>query len=453
MFLKRTIILSLIQCWLLVPLLAQETMSFSLEEAIAYALENNVDVKNAELENESSDYQVKEFLAIGMPQISAGVNVSTNVVLPKTPVPGEFFGGEPGSFQFVAFSPKHQGSLNVTLDQLIFDASYFIGLNAARTIKELTYKQYGLSKVQMTENVTKAYYTALVQDERLELFERQLGTLDTLLLETTLMLENGFAEKIDENRVRVQYNNIKTDRDRFERVAALSLDLLKFQLGIPVSTDIELTDNLDDIQLLETVPTLGDFNYNNRMEYSILNTNYELQQINVRNIRSGYYPNLKGFATLGGNSGSPNFGDVASFDFSGSDRSWFENVTVGLSLNIPIFDSFQKYNQIQQVKVDLKQIENNKIQTQNVIDMEISSATADLLSATENLETQQINLELAREIYDVSKIKFQQGVGSNIEVTNATTTLKEAEINYYNALYDALIAKVDLQKALGILSN
>lgn len=452
MLLKKATLL-LIAAFGCCSLRAQEAQPFSLQEAIDYALDNNVDMKNARLDHESSDYEIGEILSIGLPQVSGSVNLTSNIVVPKSPVPAEFFGGEPGEFAFVAFSPKHQGNLNITLDQLIFDASYFIGLKAARQLKELTYKDVQLSEIQTKENVTKAYYTAIIQQERVELFERQLGTIDTLLLETTYMYENGFAEKIDVSRIKVQHNNLRVEKERFDRVAKLSFDLLKFQMGMPISQPIELTENLDDIDFIQPTYDLINFDYANRLEFSRLKTSEDLQLTNMKNIRSGYYPNLQGFASIAGNAGSPNFSDVTSFDFSGADRNWFENVAVGLTLNVPIFDSFKKHNQIQKVRVTLRQIDNQYDQLRSSIDLEISQARTDLYSSVNNLEAQEENLELSKEIYDVSKIKYQEGVGSNIEVINATTTYKEAEINYYNALYDALIAKVDLQKALGNLNN
>ncbi len=224
-------------------------------------------------------------------------------------------------------------------------------------------------------------------------------------------------------------------------------------MGLPISQAIELTDDLSSINFTEPVYDLANFNYSDRMEFSRLQTNQALQEINIQNIRSGYYPNLNAFASLGANAGSSQFRRTTSLDFSRSNRAWFESAAIGLKFDIPIFDSFKKHHQIQKVKIKLMQIDNQSEQMRSNIDLEITQARSDLQSAVENLQAQDDNLELAKEIYDVSKIKYQEGIGSNIEVINATTTYKEAEINYYNALYDALIAKVDLQKSLGTLNK
>ncbi|MDA0195407.1 MAG: TolC family protein [Bacteroidetes bacterium] len=435
---------------------AQEVLKFSLKEAVAYALENNVMVKNAKLDHQASDNEVGEYLAIGLPQVNASVGLNDNFIIQKSIVDVSRFPGStapPGTKQVIEFSTQYTGFMDVTLEQLIFDASYFIGLKAARTLKGLTYKDWKLSEIETTEAVTKAYYTALINQERLKLFERQLGTLDTLLQETITMNQNGFAERIDVSRIKVQYNNVNVEKNRFERIAALSVDLLKFQIGLPIRQFIELTENIQSITLEASQNDLVNFDYSNRMEYSQLETNQTLQLINVQNLKSGYYPDLKAFASLGANSGGFMFRDVRQFDFGGTNRNWFESASLGVTLNIPIFDSFQKRNQIQKVKLRLEQIDNQFDFLQNNIDLQILQANNDLQSATENLNAQEENLQLSREIYDVSIIKYQEGVGSNIEVINATTTYKESEINYYNALYDALIAQVDLQKALGTLTN
>ncbi len=435
---------------------AQETLRFSLDEAVAFALKNNIGVKNAQLDHKASDNEIGEILSIGLPQVNASAGLTNNVILPKTIIDISSFPGSTvpeGTTQEVTFATKYSAFMDITLEQMVFDASYFIGLKAAKTLKELTYRDLKLSEVEATEMVTKAYYTALVNQERLELFARQLGTTDTLLRETTIMFENGFVEKIDVSRIQVQHNNLIVEMNRFRRMADLSLDLLKFQMGLPILQSIELTESLETITFTEPAYNLANFDYSNRLEFSQLQTNEKLQEINIRNIKTGYYPNLNAFASLGANSGSSRLGRATSLDFGGANRAWFESGAIGLNLNISIFDSFKKHNQIQKVRVKLDQINNQREQLKSNIDIEILRARNDLETAVENLEVQNENLELSKEIYDVSKIKYQEGVGSNIELINATTTYKEAEVNYTNALYDALIAKVDLQKSLGTLNK
>jgi len=435
---------------------AQEVLKLSLKEAVEYALENNVMVKNAKLDHKAADHQVGELLAIGLPQVNASAGLNDNIIIQKSIVDVSRFPGSsapPGTKQVIEFTTQYTAFMDVTLEQLIFDASYFVGLKAARIFKDLSFKGWKLSEIETTEAVTKAYYTALINQERLELFERQLGTLDTLLQETIIMNDNGFAEKIDVSRIKVQYNNVNVEKSRFARIAALSVDLLKFQIGLPIALPIELTENIQSITLEASLNDLVNFDYSNRMEYSQLQTNQSLKLINVQNLKSGYYPDLKAFASLGANSGGFRFRDVSELNFGGTNRNWFESASMGITLNVPIFDSFQKKNQIQKVKLQLEQIDNQFDFLQNNIDLQILQANNDLQSATENLNAQEENLELSREIYDVSIIKYQEGVGSNIEVINATTTYTESEINYYNALYDVLIAQVDLQKALGTLTN
>ncbi len=224
MKIKRTIGIIILSAFLLQSAFAQEVGQFSLEEAISYALEHNIDVKNAQLAHKSSDHEISEILSIGLPQISASAGLTDNVILPKTIIDISSFPGSTvpeGTTQEVTFATKYSAFMDVTLEQMVFDASYFIGLKAARVFKELTYKDLMMSEIDTREAVTKAYYSALVQRERFQLFERQLATIDTLLQETQVMFDNGFAEKIDVSRIQVQYNNLLTEKNKFERLSYL----------------------------------------------------------------------------------------------------------------------------------------------------------------------------------------------------------------------------------------
>jgi outer membrane protein TolC len=270
--------------------------------------------------------------------------------------------------------------------------------------------------------------------------------LDTLVRETKAMYENGFVERIDVDRLEVQLNNLDFQQQQVERLQDLSLNLLKFQMGLAMTQDIQLTDSLhfEGIENF-TVDPLTTFDYKQRNEYSLLQTQKELAHLDIRNNRAQYLPQLAAFGTFGYNPAATRLGNITQ-----SER-WIDYSLVGLQLNVPIFDGLSKHYKIQQAKFAYEKIEKNTTQLQNAIDMEIRQATINITNSLDALKSQKRNLDLAAEIVRVTRIKYQQGVGSNIEVNNAITAYKEAETNYYSALYDALIAKVDLDKATGKL--
>ncbi len=429
----------------------QPATTYSLQEAIRFALQHNVDIANSETDTKIANGRVGEIRAIGLPQLNANVAVRGYPIVPRAFLPAELTpGGEPGTFVPVVFQPKYVGEASLQISQLIFDGSYFVGLRAASTYKQLAQREFTRTKIQVVEAVTKAYYAVLVNQERLALLDANLARLDSLYRETRAMYESGFAEKIDADRIEVSMNNLLSDRQNAERGVELTRAMLKFQMGMPVQTPIELTDRLVNVEpsLNATLQQTSPIDYNQRIEHSILQSQRELARLDISNYRAGYYPRLMFSGSYGYNAGSNQF---TFYRIAGPNSAWFENASLGVTLSIPIFDGLQKYYQIQQAKLSLKKVDQSFSQLENSINLQIQQAHINLANGLESMQVQRRNLQLAEEVVRVSKIKFQEGVGSNLEVTNAENDLRVAQTNYYNALYDAIVAQVDLQLATGQL--
>ncbi|MEK6479781.1 TolC family protein [Catalinimonas sp. 4WD22] len=431
--------------------------AMSLEECLEYAFVNSENIQNALLDIQIAKADVGVTKAQGLPQIDASVTYTNNFAVPTVYLPasaGNFVGGggnggQTPSDEEVAlrFGIQHQSNATINASQMIFDGAYFVGLKAARVYSELARKDYLLTKSNIAEQVSKAYYTALVSQERSADLENNYQRLDSLLNETNLMYENGFAEKIDVDRIRVQFNNAKTQFENSLRSTEVSLLLLKFQMGMPIDSEIELSETIKDIEENWSVEDGNDFQYQDRFEFAKLQVNEQLVELDIKNNRVQYLPKITANANFGYNNGADNLGRLTDLS------RWNELGSWGLNLSIPIFDGLQKYNRIQKNKLQLQQIQNSSSQLKNSIDLEIVQARVELENSIKNLQVQRENLELAEEVFRVTKIKYQEGIGSNIEVTDAQYALEQAETNYYSAMYDALIAKVDLEKALGKLIN
>lgn len=425
--------------------MAQENYNFSLQECIDFALENNQNSKNASYEKEIADAQVRETVARGLPQVNLNSGINYNYELQKSILPAQFFDPDAaeGEEAKVAFGQDYDGNIVLSASQLLFDGSFFVGLQAAKTYRELSTKEHIKTQIDVAEAVSKAYYNVLVNEERYELLEVNLGRLDTLLHDTQAMFDNGFAEKIDVNRIKVQHNNLKVQMDNTKQLLGLSRDLLKFQMGMGLNNTIVLTDELEAVDF--AVIEKSDFSYNERIEYSQLQTNMALVNLDMKNNRVQYLPTLYANLNYGYNTQTGQSSQL----FDG--QRWLNFGTLGVTLSMPIFDGFLKSNRIQKNKIQAKQIEESFDMLENSIDLEINQAKINLSTAMDNMVAQKENSELAREIYDVAKIKYQEGVGSNLEVTNADADYKEAQTNYYDALYNALVAKIELEKAYGQL--
>lgn len=435
-------------CLSITPLRAQDN-SFSLKEAVDYAIKNNINVKNAQLDAVAAEARIGEVKATGLPQIAANANLTYNMIIQKMIVPANTFDPTASADappMVLAFGIKNNGSASATLNQLIFNGSYFIGLKAAATYRELAQKSTTQSRVTVAEAVTKAYYSAQVAEERAKVLDYNISRVDTLMKETKAMNASGFVELLDVTRLEVQQNNLLAERQKVQNLIELSYNLLKYQMSMPLDQPIKLSDTIENLNLdqLKADSEYKTVNYENRIEYSLLNTQEKLADLDIRNIRAGYLPSLHGSIGYGHNNGRTNFGDMMT-------SKWYNNSAISINLTVPIFDGFSKKYQIAQKKIAFDKVKNGQKLLQQSIDFETSQAGTNLKNAFATLETQKRNLDLAQEVVRVTKIKYKEGVGSNIEVINAESSFKEAQTNYFAALYDVMIAKVDLTKARGEL--
>jgi len=428
------------------PILAQETdHTMSLDEAVAYGLVHNQNLLNAKLDVESAEGFVKENIATGYPQISANIDVADNFELPTSFVPGEFFGGQPGEYVPVQFGTKFSGNATISGTQMVFDGVFFVGLKAAKTYQELSTKDLIRTEIDIIENVTKSYYNVLVNKLTLELVEKNYGRLDTLLQETKAMREGGFAERIDVSRVQVQFNNMKVTLNNAETGLKISEHLLKFQMGMPIEESIMLTDELSLAMFDNAVEE--EFSYEQRIEYSTLQTQERLAQLDIKRVNMMYLPNLDLYANIGAVAGT---GSGASLFNLGNE--WFSFGFVGLRMNIPVFDGLMKHRMVQQRKAKLSQVYNSYDLLKNSINLEIEQTRIAYNNAVQDMNMQLENVNISEEVYNITKTKYQQGIGSNIEVINADADYKQAQTNFFQALYTAVVSKVDYEKALGNLN-
>ncbi len=424
------------------------TLDFTLENCLKYGFENQAFVLNARLDREMAVALIGETRAEGLPQIDGSIEYSNYFNIQDAFLPKVIFDPNAPLDEFVPvpFSQKYNGMANLVASQMIFDGSYFVGLKAARTFKELTEKDYLKSRQDAAELITKAYYTVLVTHVALDLIESNYERLDTLLTETSLMYKNGFAEKIDVNRIQVEFNNTKTQLSTARRSLEQAYNILKFQMGMPLSQDLQLIESIEDITFEVLEYNLSKFNYRNRVEVGQLEVSRILAELDLKNNKAKYLPSIDAFATLGANTATNNRGNLTNFD-----DLWLDYGFFGLRLNMPIFDGLRKSYLIQQNRIQLVQMDNVMRYLKHSIDLEQEQASRDFASSLENLRTQEENMKLAQEVFEVTSIKYQEGIGSNLEVVDADTSFKDAQSNYFNALYDVLIAKVDMEKALGIL--
>jgi outer membrane protein len=427
--------------------IAQTSYQFSLQQAIEFAYQNQNDIKNAQLDAEISKSKVKETVAIGLPQISGSANLQHFIDIPTQLIPNfisPLTGAAPGTYpEFIEaqFGTNYNSSYGISVNQLLFDGSYLIGLKASSVYKDLTVKALARTKIETNVAVTKAYYSVLVNRERLSLLDANIVRLKKTLSDTKAYYENGFAEKVDYDRLSVLYNNLTTERENISRLVDLSLSLLKFQIGMNINNELTLTDKLESIQLQALVESNQVLTAEERIEYQLLKTSMKLNELDYKRNIVTNAPSLVAFGSFSRNFLNNDFGTLF-------DRS-FPTSVVGLQLNVPITGSGKKYHQTKQAKLTLEKSKNDLSNLENALNLQSRQSQINYNNSVRSLENQRKNMDLAKEVLRVSKAKYDQGIGSSLEVTTAETSLKEAETNYISSLYDALIAKVELDKAFG----
>ncbi len=426
---------------------------YSLQEAIQYGVMHNINVKNSQTDARSAESRIGEIRSVGLPQVNASVSLMDNLIIQRVFLPAIFFdpqapeGAPPVP---VEFGVTYSGNAALQLNQMIFNAQWLLGLKAAQAYRELAVKNVTQSKIQIAESVSKAYYGVLVAEERAKLLDLNIQRLDSLTREMGEMNKKGFVEKLDVDRLEVSLNNLKTERSKVQNMVDLSYYMLKFQMGMKLDEAIQLTDRINETDVEKIAAEVkasdaNDFKYDQRVDYSILKSNLLLSEMDVENNKRGYYPTISAFAGYGYNTGRNGFGEVWG-------SPWFNNANIGLSVNIPVFDGFAKKYKIQQAKFTVDKVKQSMSLVEQSIDLQIRSANITIINGLETLKTQKRNLDLAQEVVRVSKIKYQSGTGSNIEVINAESALKEAQTNYFASLYELLLSKVDLDKAKGKLN-
>jgi len=429
--------------------LVSQPLKLTLEESINLAIENNENLKNSYLEEKISKAITKEYLSIGLPQINFDGGVKYNHEVQKSLIDiSRFMPGVPeGTEQEVQFGQTYDGRMDLFLNQMIFNGSYFVGLSAAKELVNLSEKLTERDIIDINESVQKAYYTVLNTKKRIELVDINILRLSTLLNQTQKLFENGFVEKLDVDRIRVSYNNLKSEKIKADRLYQLSKEVFNFQIGVPIGSEIELVGELTEDLVNNFNYSLEDFDYSKRIEYSILQTDKNLKFYDLKNNRSQYLPQVYANYNYGYNTSS------SEYNLFFDSNRWKSFGTLGFKIIVPIFDGFLKRSKINQSKYKIEQVENQMLFLERSINLQVNQSILSYENTKETILVSKQNLDLAEDVYIATEIKFKEGVGSNLELIDSNNSLKIAQNQYYNSLYESIIASIEIKKTLGTLLN
>ncbi|RYY49012.1 MAG: TolC family protein [Chitinophagaceae bacterium] len=444
---------------------AQTTHSFTAKQAADYAQKNAIAVKNALIDIKIQEQTNRGVTSAAFPQLNGSVNVSYNPNIAVQSLP-DFIspatyqvlidqGVKDGNGQPIAFPAGGFGNIaaqfgvpwtagaGLELSQLLFDGQVFVGLQARKTVLDFARKQAEVTQESIKANVYKVYYQLVVGRQQITSIDANIERFDKLLNDTREIFKQGFAEKLDVDKVQVQLNNLRTEKVKAINQLRVGDAGLKFLMNIPQRDSLILTDSLTEAELKDNVLD-QQYNYNDRKEYQLLSLGLKLREFDVKRYQLSRIPTLAAFASYQKNA------QRQKFDFF-NDGPWFTASLVGVKLNVPIFDGFARRSKIQSAKLEVEKSKNNLAQQQENIDNEVTASRLSMTSALQTIDAQRQNVELAEKVYNTTKLKYEQGLGNNQEIYNAQAELKVAQNNYYSALYDAIVAKVDYLKATGKL--
>ncbi|HRP56720.1 TolC family protein [Agriterribacter sp.] len=423
---------------------SQQVHAFSLQQALDYAKQNNTEVKNALLDIRIQQQTNREVTGMAYPQISASGSLAYNAKLPVSLVPAEFFGGQPGTFEKLAFGVKWGATGGVSLNQILFDGQVFVGLQARETLIKFQEKKAEITEESIRANIYKIYYQLVASKTQIELLDANIELLNKLQHDTRIMHENGFAEKLDLDKLSVQLANLQTEKTSALNQVQNGYLGLKVLMGMPVKDSLALTDSLSDEQIKNGILELSDFSYTQRKDYQYAELGVALGEYDVRRYKLAKLPTLSLNGYYNKNAQRNKFDFLQKGD-------WFDISAFTLQLNIPIFTGMAANARIAKAKLTLEQTVNQREALKINIDNEIETARNNFNTAVSTMDYQKKNMELAETVFRQTRKKFEVGTGSNTEITQAQTDMKAAQTNYINALYNAIIARIDYIKATGRL--
>ncbi len=445
---------------------AQQVYEITVQDAVDIAFKNVADLKNVRLDYKIAEARNQEIVGLALPQVSGTLQGNHYLSLPQIQFPdateraiydvlrdeGVRDGtGNPitkeGEFvvrNFSFFTPWNvNGGLSV--QQLLFEPQVFVGLEARRELLVNSGLQVKVTEDKVKETVYKSYYAVLISQKQLEYVQESIRRLEKLAADMNELYKNGFAEKLDIDKTTVSLNNTKTIGNQLRNAVSIGLAVLKMNLGLPQADSLVLKDKLTPEQVKDGLLEEG-FKYEDRNEVKLLNSAVRLQGYDVRRYRLSYAPTIAAFYNF-----QRNGQRSANGNDNGSSWFWYNTNIVGLSVNIPIFDGMQKKFKIKQALFNQEKTSNTLDQVKKGIDLEKTIAKNTLANAILTLNSQEKNMELAEKVFSAVKKKYEQGLGSSFEVLQADTDLQQAQSNYFKALYDAIIAKISYQRALGKL--
>lgn len=426
----------------------EDPSSFTLQEAIDFALENNRQAKNAVRNIEAAKKQKWETTATGLPQINGAIDYQNWLKQQVSLLPAEIAGGEPGTFVPVTFSPKQSLNAMATLNQLLFDGSYIVGLQSAKVYLEISKNAKTKTDLEVRQAVINAYGNVLLAEENLLIVNKNIEVLEKNLDETTKIYENGLAEEESVEQLQITLTSLENYQNNVERLKDLSYKMFNITLGVDLYENTVLTDSLESLTLQNISLELLEANESieNNIDYQIAKNQEVSKELLLKLEKSTFLPSLSAFV----NAGYSGYGE--KFEFLTKNQEWYGSSLLGVSMSIPIFSSGMRSAATQRAKIDLEIAKEELTQTEQQLKFDIANAKSNYRFAIEEFENKRQNLNLAERIEQKNQTKFFEGIASSFDLRQAQTQLYTAQQEYLQSMFDVIARKAELETILNTVN-
>jgi outer membrane protein TolC len=340
-------------------------------------------------------------------------------------------------------------SAKATLNQLIFDGSYLVGLQSAKTYLKISENAKVKTDLGVREAVINAYGNVLLSEESILILEKNINILKKNLYDTNQIYLNGLTEEENVEQLKITLAKVKSQLSKTKKLKDIAYKMLNITLGIDINSKIILTDTLDNLaKESEDLKLLNNpLNLENHIDYKIAKNTERSNELLVKLEQSKALPSLSSFVNFGYDA----YGD--NFDFLKKQQKWFDSSLLGINLKIPLFSSLERSSRTQQAKIELDKAKTNLYETSQKIQLQVDKAKTNYNYSLEELSTSKQNLVLAERIEHKQEIKFFEGISSSFDLTNAQTQLYTMQQNYLQAMLNVIATKAALDTALNTPIN
>jgi len=419
---------------------------FSLKQCIDYANKANANIVNANYDVEIAGRKVKEQIGTILPQIDGSASYTDNLLLTTTLLPGEII-NKPGTMVAVQFGTKHSMNGVVQLTQKLFDPTFSLVLKATKISEDQAQQSLKMTKEQSAYSISVTYFQTLVIAKQLSTLRSTLNTSGKQLESTELKYKAGMAKQIDVDKIRVSYNNLKSQVQQSELNYAQSFNNLRFYMGMPVESGIVLTDTVMNVDNQTLEALISDFNIENRSDFQLQKIALKAIEADKDRNKAGYLPTFNLSANLGANAMRQ------QFNFLDTSEKWYPNSQLIFSLRVPIFDGLQRLQRIAQANLNIEKSKVKMEQSKQSIQVDLSNYENQYRTAVNNIRNEKENLALSESVYKNTQLQYQQGVATSLDLVQAESSYNESTNNYFAKLLNLYIARINLEQGKGNLLN